>query len=87
MHLLKGPMTGAQALLVFGPAVPTMTGAMVFGNFLIYRIAPARRAMDTEDRDHPGTDYATARRALGRLTLYTVPVALLLILAGAWLLE
>ncbi len=77
-------MTLSRALLLFAPALPALSGAMVISNFLIYRIPPARRAMEAEDRGHPGTDYATAQKALGQLTLYAGSVALLLLLAGAW---
>lgn len=85
MHLLAGPVTGAHALVYFAPMIPTLAGAMVIGNFLIYQIPPARRAMNAEDLGHPGTDYVTAQHALGRFTLYTIPIALLLLVAGAWL--
>jgi nitrate reductase NapE component len=87
MHvLLVKPITGATALLVLGPMIPALTGAMVLGNFLVWLIPPARRAMQEEDRPHPGTDYATAQRTLGRLTLYTLPFAALLMLCGVLLL-
>jgi len=56
-------------------------------NFAICLIPPARRAMDTEDRGHPGTDYATAQKTLSQLTLYTAPFAVVLMLAGSWFLN
>jgi len=42
--------------------------------------------MHAEDRDHPGTDYATAQRALGQVLLHTLPFAALLIFPerGCW---
>lgn len=87
MQHLNGPFTLSQALLVFAPLVPALSGSMVIGNFAIYLIPPARRAMDAEDRNYPGTDYATAQKALSRLTLYSAPVALILTLLGAWWLQ
>jgi hypothetical protein len=87
MQYLNGPFTLSQALLVFAPLVPALSGSMVIGNFAIYLIPPARRAMDAEDRSYPGTDYATAQKALSRLTLYSAPVALILTLLGAWWLQ
>ncbi|MGB6633447.1 MAG: hypothetical protein WBE52_19560, partial [Terriglobales bacterium] len=84
MHLMGGSMTVPQALIAFGPMIPTLTGAMVIGNFLIYQIPSARRAMDVEDRGHPGTAYQTAQRALGQITLYGMPIAVILLLLGAW---
>ncbi len=80
-----GPMTLGGALIALPPFVPTMTAAMVIGNFLVYLIPPARRAMDAEDQGFPGTEYATAQSSLGRATVYTAPVVLFLSLLGAWL--
>jgi len=87
MRHLSGPMTLPQALLTLGPMIATLLVAALIGNFIIYRIPPARRAMDAEDRDHPGTDYATAQKALGQLALYATPITLLLLFAGAWWLD
>jgi hypothetical protein len=85
--LLDGPITGPKALLVFAPMIPALTGAMVLGNFLVWLIPPARRALRGEARAHPGTDYGTSQRALGRITLYTLPFAAVLMFCGAWLLR
>jgi hypothetical protein len=84
MQHLNGPLTLPQTLLVFAPLFPALSGSAVIGNFAIYLIPPARRAMDTEDRNYPGTDYATAQKALSRLTVYSAPAALILMLLGAW---
>jgi hypothetical protein len=84
MQQLNGPITLPWALLLFAPVIPALSGSMVIGNFAIYLIPPARRAMDAEDRNYPGTDYATDQRQLSRLTLYSAPVALILTLLGAW---
>lgn len=78
-------MSWAGALYMFAPFVPVMAGSMVLGNFLIYLIPPARRAMDNEDKAFPGTKYATAQRTLGRIALVTLPIGLLLSFLGAWL--
>jgi hypothetical protein len=87
MQHMIGSITLPQALLIFAPMVPALSGSMVIGNFLIYLIPPARLAMDAEDRDYPCTDYATAQKAFSKLTLYTAPVAVVLVLAGAWFLQ
>ena len=84
MRHIGGSMTIAQALLILVPFFPALTTAALVRNLGIYLIAPARRAMDAEDRNYPGTDYKTAQKALSQLTLYTAPVALILMLLGAW---
>lgn len=81
----SGPMTLASALLIFPLFIATVPVAMVVGNFLIYLIPAARRAMDAEDRAFPGTEYTTAQRELKRLAAMLLPVAILLSLIGSWL--
>ena len=79
------PMSWAGALYLFAPFVPVVAGSMVLGNFFIYLIPPARRAMDNEDKAFPGTAYATAQRTLGKLTIISLPPGFLLSFIGAWL--
>jgi hypothetical protein len=79
------PMSLAVVLYLFAPFIPTLVGSMVVGNFLIYLIPPARRAMDNEDKAFPGTEYSTAQRTLGRIALVTLLPGLLLSFLGAWL--
>ena len=81
-----GPMTLAQFLLVFLLLFPALTTAAVVGNFLIYRIPAARRAMDAEDRAFPGTEYATAQKTLIGLTFKTLPWVLVIVLGATWFL-
>jgi hypothetical protein len=70
-------------LMIFPLMIPTMIGGTVIGNFLIYLIPAARTAMDAEDRAFPGTEYATAQKALIRIFKMCAPVALALSLLGA----
>ena len=86
MHALGGPVTLATALMFLPAFLPTMIVAMLLSNVLVYLIPPARRAMDNEDKDFPGTDYTTAQRALGKAAAVTLPITLLLAMLGAWLL-
>jgi hypothetical protein len=79
------PMSWALALHLFAPFIPLLAAAMVIGNFLIYLIPPARRAMDNEDKDFPGTEYSTAQQTLVKLALVTLAPGLLLSFVGAWL--
>lgn len=83
----NGPVSLGSFLMTFAPLIPTMTAAMVIGNFLIYLIPAARRAMDAEDKDHPGTDYCTAQNQLVRLTLIGLPIGLVVSLSGTMLLR
>jgi hypothetical protein len=85
MKALGSGMSFANILILFAPFVPAVTAAMVIGNYLVYLVPAARRAMDAEDQAFPGTEYRTAQRELKRLTIYTVPIALGLSLLGAWL--
>ncbi len=66
-------MSGATALIVFSPFIPTVVAAMLITNFLVYLIPPARRAMDSEDRAFPGTEYGTAQKTLIRVVIITAP--------------
>jgi hypothetical protein len=86
MKGIGSAMSLAKFLIIFPLLIPTMIGAMVVGNFLIYLIPPARAAMDAEDRAFPGTEYATAQKALLRIIKFCAPVALALSLLGAWIL-
>jgi len=70
-------------LMFLPPLVAAIFPALVVTNFLVYLIPAARRAMDNEDRDHPGTDYASSQRALIRAGAVAVAGALILALAGA----
>jgi hypothetical protein len=87
MKVLGSGMSLAHFLILFSPFVPTLTAAMVVGNYLVRLVPPARRAMDAEARAFPGTEYSTAQRELKRITLYSAPFALLLSLLGAWMLK
>lgn len=84
VRYFNGPLTLPEALLVFAPTIPALAVAGLLGNFGIYLIGPARRAMDAEDRDYPEVNYKASQRVLSLLALYTAPVALVLMLAGAW---
>jgi hypothetical protein len=79
-HMILG-ISGIR--LMFCPLIiPAVSGACVIGNFLIYRIPPARRAMDGEDRGFPGTEYETAQKALSKATWISLLVAVVAALIG-----
>jgi hypothetical protein len=87
MKVLGSGMSFAHFLILFSPFLTTLAAAAVIGNYFIYLIPAARRAMDAEDRAFPGTEYSTAQRELSRLAGYTTPIALSLLMLGAWLLN
>jgi hypothetical protein len=85
LHFLGNhSMSLAGALFLFAPFITTLASSMVLGNFLIYLIPPARRAMDNEDKAFPGTEYFTAQKTMGRIALYTSP-GIVLSFLGAYL--
>ena len=84
MKGMGSAMSLAGFLMIFPLMIPTLIGGMVIGNFLIYLIPAARAAMDVEDRAFPGTEYATAQKALIRIFKMCGPVALALSLLAAW---
>ncbi len=77
------PASIAPFFVYFPLLLATMVLAMVLVNYAIYLfIAPARRAMDAEDRAFPGTEYAVQQPLLVRITLFTLPAAFLLSIVG-----
>jgi hypothetical protein len=77
------PGSVAPFFAYFPLLIGTLVPAMVLINWAIYLfIPPARRAMDGEDKAYPGTEYTTQQPLLVRITLFTLPVAFLLAVAG-----
>jgi hypothetical protein len=87
MKVLGSEMSLAGFLIVFSPLVPTVAAAAVLGNRIVYLVPAARRAMDAEDNAVPGTVYSTAQEQLMRVIRYSAPIALPVLLLGAWLLN
>jgi hypothetical protein len=75
--------TPSAVLMLVAPMLPALTGAMVLGNWLVCSIPPARRALGSEARNVPGTDYRSSQRALIRLTAILLACATVLALVGA----
>ena len=63
--------------------VASIAPALVVTNFLIYLMPPARRAMNNEDRDFPGTGYASSQKALTKVGMIVFAIAAVLSLIGA----
>lgn len=79
----SGPLRFNTALVLFPAIFVAICPALLATNFVVYRIPPARRAMDAEDRGHPGTDYASSQRGLSKLGLWIGAVGILVMLVGA----
>ena len=78
-----GPMSASDTLVSIASFIVAIPAAMLVTNFLVYRIAPARRAMEAEDRNFPGVGYRSSQHALFKLWLWLLAICLPLILVGA----
>jgi hypothetical protein len=79
----NGPLRLNTALVLFPVLLAALCPALLLTNFLVYLVPPARRAMDTEDRGYPGTDYSSSQRALSKLGFWMCIVCLPFVLLGA----
>ena len=76
-------MSISDTLISISSAISAIAPAMFVTNFLVYKIAPARRAMEAEDRNYPGVGYRSSQRALLKLELWVLAICLPLLLIGA----
>jgi len=86
-HMVPDNLIWPGAVAPFFAYFPLMfatipTSMMLINYFIYFAVPPARRAMDEEDRAFPGTEYSTQQPILVRLTLITLPVAMLCSVAG-----
>ena len=79
----SGPMSVSDTLIAIASFVAAVAPALLATNFLVYRIAPARRAMDVEDRGFSGVGYRSSQRALLKFGIWLLAICLPLILVGA----
>ena len=82
-QFFAGAIGVSGSLIIFPSLLVAVFPALVLTNFLVYLIPAARRAMDKEDRDFPGTDYKSSQRALVKIGTVAVVGALALALIGA----
>lgn len=80
-----GSMHLNTALVLIPSLIAAVCPAFALTNTLVYLIPPARRAMDTEDRDYPGTGYNASQLALRKMALWLLAVCVPMILLGAFL--
>ena len=79
----NGPMQMNTALVLFPSLFVALCPAFLLTNVAVYLIPPARRAMNAEDRDYPGTDYTSSQRALSKAALWICAICMPLVIIGA----
>jgi hypothetical protein len=66
---------------IFG-AIPV---SMLLGNFIVYLVPPARRVLDSEAGNVPGTSYRDSKKQLLKITYVLVPISYGVAFIGALL--
>lgn len=74
-------------LMVFGPFFGSLCLGLIFANRIAYLIIPARRKLDEESADYPGTGFRDSTVALTRLARWAVPIGLVVALIAASILK
>jgi len=84
-------MSAASNLLILLMTLPLMLGSIGIGfalaNCLIWLIATARRALDSEAEGHPGTSFRKSKGALLKITLWIPPASIAVAMVAASLLK
>jgi hypothetical protein len=80
LRTAKGLWPILATLAPFFAATPL---AMLIGNFIVWLVPPARRALDIEASAYPGTSFRASQAALIRLTLYLTPLSIAACLVAA----
>lgn len=77
-----GPLRLNTALALFPAIFMAICPALLATNFVVYRIPPARCAMDAEDRGHTGVDYDSSQRGLSKLGLWIAAIGVPVMFVG-----
>ena len=80
-----GTMDAPRLMILIPLLIATIVPALMLTNFLVYRIPPARRAMEKEDRGHAGVSYNSSQRALFKAGMAVALLAAVPVVIGAWL--
>jgi hypothetical protein len=64
-------------LMMFAPVPGAMVLGFMLANLIVWLTPPARRTLDAEARDYPGTSFRDAMRGLAKVCLWTLPAGLL----------
>ena len=73
---------GLSAIAGFLGALPL---ALLAANAIMWKVVPARRALDAESKKFPSTDLQSSQKALTKVASVSVPLALTLLVLGALL--
>ena len=79
------PLNVSGALILFPTLIGSVCPALFLTNVFVYRIPAARRAMDLEDKDVPGTGYASSQSALLKAGLLVLMICLPMVFLGIFL--
>jgi hypothetical protein len=85
----RGISAGSFALsflMVFALMPAAMALGFMLGNGMLWLIPGARRGLDVEARDHPGTNFADAMRDLFKIGVFVLPLGLIISCAAAYFL-
>jgi hypothetical protein len=63
-------------LMMFAPVPGAMALGFMLANLIVWLTPPARRTLDAEARDYPGTSLRDAMRGLAKVCLWTLPAGL-----------
>jgi hypothetical protein len=68
-----------------GPLFGAIPVSMLLGNFIVYLVPPARRVLDSEARNVPGTSYIDSNKKLLKMAYVLVPISYGVAFIGALL--
>ncbi len=70
-------------LMLFAHALGALCFGFVVTNCIVWMIPPARRTFDAEAKGYPGTGFRESTSGLLRLTVWTLPIGLVVALLAA----
>jgi hypothetical protein len=76
------PDSGGGILIVIGLCFAWLPVAMILANLMVVVIPAAKRTLDDEARDVPGTDFVSANRGLLKVMAVMTPLGLLIAFLG-----
>jgi hypothetical protein len=61
----------------------SVTAGFYIGNIMVWFIKPAREIFEKESKDHQGTDFKSTMNTLGKITLWALPIGLVISFVAA----
>jgi hypothetical protein len=74
-------------LMLFAPVPGAIVLGLMLANFLFWLIPSARRTLDSEARNYPGTGFRESMRGLSRVGFFVLLPGIVIALAAAFLLK